>query len=284
MNNRMLSTLMSLFTLIAINFIAGCKSQEAPCSWADKPMQVDGKMADWTGLPTTYFEDEGAVFGLSNDDNNLFIQIRFKDMKWVRTIKMSGLSLWFDNKGKKNKDIGIKFHGAPSCLDMSKLREGESGEDKSDANRERMGKMMPKMEDRLVFIDTKGLIETTIPFDGSRGPAVHTDTSMGFYLYEFSIPLGESNINAYGMNAQPGQKISIGAEWGDMGDMKNKMNEMGGPPGGMGGGMGGGRGGGMGGGRGMGGPPSGMQTPEKQEIWIKTILATPNSQKQDDQS
>jgi len=204
MNNKSLLISLTFFTIIAISFIAGCKSQEAPCSWTDKPMKVDGKLADWTGLPTTYFEDEGAVFGLSNDDKNLYIQVRFKDMKWVRTIKMSGLSLWFDNNGKKKKNLGIIFHGAPSCLDMSKLREGGSGGDKSDANRKRMEKMMPQMEDRLVFIDKKGLIETTIPFDGSRGPAVYTDTSMGFYLYEFSVPLAESNINAYGINTQPG--------------------------------------------------------------------------------
>jgi len=72
-----------------------------------------------------------------------------------------------------------------------------------------------------------------------------------------------------------------------MGDMKNKMKEMGGSPDDMGGGRGGGRGGGKGGGMGVGrsmGDPGGMQMPEKQEVWIKTILATPNSQEQDDQS
>lgn len=295
MNNKSLSTLLTFFALIAISLIAGCKSQEAPCSWADKPMKVDGKMADWTGLPTTYFEDEGAVLGLSNDDKNLYIQVRFKDQKWVKTIKMSGLSLWFDNKGKKKKNLGIKYHGAPSCLDMGKLGEGDFGGDKSGANQgrtEQMMSKMPQMKDKLVFIDKEGLIETEIPFDGSRGPAVQTDTSMGFYLYEFSIPLGESNINAYGMNVQPGQKFSIGAEWGDMSDMKNNMKEMGSPP--SGGGMGGGPpGGGMGGGGMGGGPPGGgtggpgsggMQTPSKQEVWLKTILASPNTQEQDDQS
>jgi len=81
----------------------------------------------------------------------------------------------------------------------------------------------------------------------------------------------------YGIGAKPGQAICLGFEWGGvrMGDHRRMMQERGGGHGGgWGGGMEGGRPGeGRGGMEGGRGDP-GMRPPEKQEIWVKTSLAS----------
>jgi hypothetical protein len=84
-----------------------------------------------------------------------------------------------------------------------------------------------------------------IPVDGSTGPAASSGIDGGFFTYEFSLPLHESALRSYGLNAAPGQTIRVGAVWGgrkqgmsqgrpDMGGMQMK------PPGGGGGDFGGG--------------------------------------------
>lgn len=113
-----------------------------------------------------------------------------------------------------------------------------------------------------------------MPTDGSKGPAVAYAVIDGFCVYELSIPMSTDMSEILGLNLEPGQKYSIGAEWGDMGDMMQKMQEGGGGAPMGGGGRGGDRGD-RGGGRpgGMGGQRPSM--PEKQEVWIKTDFAMP---------
>ena len=98
--------------------------------------------------------------------------------------------------------------------------------------------------------------------------AVHT--------YEFGIPLQTSDLLTYGIDIQPGEVLSLGLEWGPSEEQLKQMREalMGGPPGGGMGGGGRGGGGTRGGPRGMRDRP---QMPEKQEIWVKTVMATPSN-------
>jgi hypothetical protein len=94
---------------------------------------------------------------------------------------------------------------------------------------------------------------------------------MDIYTYEFRLPLTDGNLSRYGLGANPGGIVCIGAEWGDI-DMGERKRPDGTGSMGMRGGRGGGGGGGKGGG--LGRPGGGhRQPPEKQEIWIKTQLA-----------
>lgn len=119
--------------------------------------------------------------------------------------------------------------------------------------------------------------EKGIPTDGAEGPTAAFGVDQGFFVYEFSIPLDEGGVRYYGIGAKPGDKISVGAFWGDMSELRRRGDRGGGTrPGGMGGGGMGGRTGGRSGGYGgMGGMRGGDRPdrPEPVEIWIKTALA-----------
>lgn len=263
---------------LVLSFVAvyGCKGdQELTCSRADGLIKIDGQMADWEGLPTAYFEDQGVVLGMANDDDNLYFIFRCRDEKWARTIRTSGLTLWLDGRGKKGKDFQLKYRGGPK---MSELM--PKGESAPEGMRDRMMQRDTARTDELTCAVKDRIVEMPIPLDGSNGPSVAFGIDHGFYVYEFKIPLKESIVRYYGLGAEAGAKITIGANWGKMdmgqrGEMRPGGGMGGGPPGGgMPGGMGGGPpGGGMG-----GGPPGGMggerpEMPQEQEIWLKTRLA-----------
>jgi hypothetical protein len=113
-------------------------------------------------------------------------------------------------------------------------------------------------------------VNKVVPLDGAEGPAAAFDTSNGFFVYEFKIPLEQGRDRYYGIGIEPGHKIAIGAEWGDMGDFRRRQpGEMGGSGGPM---PGGGSGGGFDGHRRMGGGQR-PKMPTKQEVWFKTKIA-----------
>ena len=268
-----------LLTLSSLFLLAGCETQKVETHWSAEPVQVDGQMTEWGGMPTSYFEDSGVQLGLRNDSQSLYVLFRFSDQDWARAIRMGGVTLWLDNSGKKKRDFGIRYTGGPPLSEMQKpgmAGEGGFQDNLTPEQKERLKKQQETMADQLKIIYKKSGQEISIPANGSIGPAVSFASSQGIYIYEFKIPLQKSDSSDYGIGAQPGQTISLGLEWGDieMGDRQSMRQQGGGgmgvPPGGGPPG-GGGRGGGPPGSR--GGP--GMQKPEKQEIWVKTLLASP---------
>jgi len=258
---------------------------EVSSVYVNAPITVDGNIDDWMELPGVMLDDQNASLGVSNDGECLYILFKTRDPRWMRTIRMTGLTLYLNNEGKKKKDYFIKFHDGPTRAQMRAM--GDNRE--SDMPTRGMGPRSNRdseSEPRLTCYIKDRIIEKAIPLDGSEGPRAAFDTSHGFCAYEFSIPLAEDSVRFYGIGADPGRQIVVGLEWGDMEDaMKERMGGkdrggMGGPGGGMGGpGVGmGGPGGGMGGpGGGMGGGRGGErpEMPEKQEVWIKAELGTP---------
>jgi hypothetical protein len=278
--------ILMLLAFAGLILMGGCKNTEVQSHWSAEPVKVDGEMTEWTSGSTVYFEDSGVQLGLRNDSQNLYILFRFSNQAWARAIRMGGLTLWLDNSGKKKKDIGIRYNGGPSLSDSEMQKPGMAGEggfldSLTPEQKERfMQRQKKEMADQLKVIYKKSGQEIFIPTNGSSGPAVSFGSPQGIYTYEFSIPLEKSDVSHYGIGAQPGQTICLGLEWGGMSESDSKrMGEErgGGPPGGMGGGPPGG-GGGMPPG---GGPPGGgrsrpgVQALEKQEIWVKTLLASP---------
>ena len=280
---RIIYLLFMIFLLGA----TGCNSQKMQSAWAPDKIEIDGQMQDWSGNQTTYFEDEDILMGLANDSQNLYLLVRFNDPQWARMIKMSGLTVWIDPDGGKDKIFGLRYTGGPSMEDFQQ-RQGDSARTMPEGENQfpGMDRFKDKMKERPEFavVDSKSEQIVPIPKDGSKGPSAEFYSDGGFYNYEFSVPLELISADFYGLELKPGQKIGIGSIWGGS-DRDEIRNEMGGGPGGKtgggpGGGMGGSppSGGGPGGGMGGGPPGGGMRgerpnMPEKQEYWFDITLA-----------
>jgi hypothetical protein len=273
--------ILMLLAFAGLILMGGCKNTEVQSHWSAEPVKVDGEMTEWPSGSTVYFEDSGVQLGLRNDSQNLYILFRFGNQAWARAIRRGGLTLWLDNSGKKKKDFGIRYAGGPSPSEMQEGQMPNRGgflDSLTPEQQQRLIDMQTTAAHQIIVINKKSDQEITISAGGSSGPEVSFGSPQGTYTYEFSIPLQKSDLSHYGIGAQPGQAICLGLEWGGMSesDRKRMREEMGGgTPGDMGGGPPGGMGGGRGGGRG-GGPRggSGMQPPAKQEIWVKTQLAS----------
>lgn len=257
----------------------GCKNSTIPAQWTSTAITVDGQSSDWSELRTTYFEDEQVVLGIANDSSRLYILFRFKELQWARAIRMSGLTFWFDPKGGKDKKIMLSYNGGPA---LDELRNREPSDHERLARNmppeftERGDQMMREREPQLQIMIEDRIAKMPIAADGSLGPQVAFAMDHGMFCYEFSIPLQESEVRLYGLGAAPGSAVGIGAEWGGMPSDRPKLGmggpmTVGGPPGGGtfdGGGPPGGPGS-MGGTRG-----ERMNAPEKQDVRLKTRLAS----------
>jgi hypothetical protein len=267
------------FPIFIAVVLIGCKTKEIPSSWADSEITIDGNASDWSEYPGTMFEDQGAVLDIANDSEFLYILFKTRDMRWVRTIRSGGLTFYLNPKDKKSKDHYLLFRGGPSRETMRHFFGDNRGENAQETKRFRPpgfenGK---EPEPSLICFLTDMLAEKQVPLDGSEGPAIACDTSGGFFVYEFRIPLALGSVRYNGIGAKPGQTITIGAEWGGFKNSRRDFRpegrgEFGGtmpptelPPSEGPGGMGG-PGGGFGGNR--------HQMPEKQEIWFKTELVS----------
>jgi hypothetical protein len=270
------------FTLAGSIARAGSKAQEVQTFWAATPVQADGQMTEWPGDRTTYVEGRGVLLGLSNDGRNLYILFRFSDPAWARSVRMSGLTLWLDNTGKKKKDFGIRYYGGPS---VPRMRRGESPGDGSPGEKPgpEEGRAGSDMEmpgvDQITVIDKKSDHEESLFANGSSGPAAGFGSVEGTYTYEFSIPLQAGDAARYGIGTEPGRPISLGLEWGGL-EMAGRKHV--GHPGGehRDEGPGGDRPDGERRGRGGHGPwgdrgGADRKPPEKQVLWVKTSLASP---------
>jgi len=235
-------------------------------------MLIDGQRTDWENLPFSYFEDEDVVLGLSNDNDNLYIFFSFRNKQWARMIHLSGLTLWLNGEGKKNKDWGIRFRGGPEMP-------GNMRDDRPEGTPfDPMAGMDYKAEPpgaAFVILDEYNDRELTVDTAGADGPAVGIAPANDIFTYEFRIPFTSDGNDIFKLPftsdgndifkliAEPGSKICIGSQWGGMNQdaMKEMGRKIGGPPRGSGGMPGGG--GGMPGGGRIGGPGGDRADPEE---------------------
>jgi hypothetical protein len=250
-------------------------------------IKMDGKRADWSDSSITFLKDQEASVGLCTDSQNLYVMLSFRKPQYARLIRMSGLTLYFDPEGKDHKDFWVKFTGGPT---MEEIRQA-SGQSDDSAQRqmspeamERMNERDQNYENQFLCYQKDRISEKPIPMNGSEGPAVAFGVDEGFFVYEFRVPLKESSVRFYGLDAAPGRDVSVGMVWGEfdrsaMREMRGDDDGMGhggigGMPGGVPGGMGeGGRRHGGGGGF-PGGGRQGREMPKKQEVWLKARLTS----------
>jgi hypothetical protein len=262
----------AIFILFFILLFISCNSKSAESVWTDKAIAVDGIDSDWSEIPVNFYEDEELGFAISNDNENLYLLMRFTNPEWARTIRMQGITLWIDQDGGKDRVFGLKYNGGP---DTDKIKDDlpESAKERLENlpadKRQRFMKMMEARPVSLEVVDNKA--EQVVPVDqnGSDGIEVKYGFADGFHIYEAKVPLEIYSDQFYGIKLDPETEFDIGAEWGGMPD-REEMRERMAAMGDRGGGMPVGRGRGMR----LGGMRGGdLEPPEEKELWIRTSLA-----------
>jgi hypothetical protein len=241
-----------------------------PSRWLDNPIIIDGSPKDWGEHPVAFFKQANVSMGVANDSNYIYFLLNFKDLPQTKFFQRH-IAIWLDKTNKNKKNFGIRYAG--NINQPVNLPE-QSGN---------FHPMPEEFSNRLLVINKKDtlILKTT---DDKYGYQVATNFEQGFYCHEVKIPIQLNDTLQNIFITELGEKISVGLELGmnpaEFKGMKPKDGERPGMPGNMppGGtiqdeGMD--QGPRMGIGNGPDNRPNnGMQMPEKQEYWIKIMLAS----------
>jgi hypothetical protein len=258
--------------------LTSCKQQSDKVSvhWQTSPIKIDGHFEDWDSIATSRMHGDHAVLKLVNDSQNLCLYYITDDINWVRTIKMTGLTVYFNHTGTHDKEFFIRYRNGPPIEELiarSPAPMAGSHDDMNPAMREQLLESERTNRTEFSCFVRDWIVEKSIPTDGRQGPEAAYGKQAGGYAYEFRIPLKASEALFYGLGLKPGEPFGMGAEWGGM--PRPVLNET--PPGSQdfGGNLGGssspddfGAGGST---PPAGGTPPGL--PEREEVWIKAHLA-----------
>jgi len=262
---------LAIIGVVALS-LTGCGDVELRSHYRDGEVTVDGNYDDWDGK-LTFIEKANLSVGVQNDETDLYVILIVGDRETQRRIMMSGMFLWFDSGGEKEKQFGIHYPlGFKNLGEM--MRPGKGGGD-PDKMRE---KFAEESLEEAELIGAGGAVRITRGVGNLPGIELKTTNDRGAMVYEYRIPLVSDVDSPYGIGGVAGTTIGVGLITPDidMSEIREKMRESkrgrggGKGSGGMGGRGGGGRGG-MGGGSRS--PSGGMDMPDPIDIWATLQLA-----------
>jgi len=117
---------------------AGCARKLAPDGhYQDTPVVADGSADDWN-LPLRFSNESYTLqYNVTNDNKNLYVCVLSRDPATQLRILRSGMTIYFDPKGDKNKDIGLHYPLLkPADPEATRIRYGNGGTGDSKARKE----------------------------------------------------------------------------------------------------------------------------------------------------
>jgi hypothetical protein len=96
--------------IFLILFGGGCKMKEMDSRWCDRAVTIDGidSGPEWENA-RYFFDDEQVTIGLMNTESTLYVRLSTRDLRIRREMTAYGFTLWFNDKGDKNKTVGIRY-------------------------------------------------------------------------------------------------------------------------------------------------------------------------------
>lgn len=98
-----------LFGLVIIIMMMGCaKTPIYKSTWQQPSSSENGNGEDW--IEGMYYDSEsGIMYGLTNNQENLYVKMKFTNNILQQKVVRTGLTFWIDTLGKKNKQLGLTF-------------------------------------------------------------------------------------------------------------------------------------------------------------------------------
>lgn len=108
--NFMKGRLQAFVWLAGVGFFFSCSPKLAPPGhYQDSPVIVDGNISDWR-VPLRFSNPEyNMEYEVSNDNKNMYVCVYSKDIYMQKRILKSGMVIYFDPKGEKNKNMSLVF-------------------------------------------------------------------------------------------------------------------------------------------------------------------------------
>ena len=188
--------------------------QSTPIS---SPLKVDGMMDDWTDVELQQEKKYGIDYAFKNDGDLLYILFVFNDPRYLTSINMTGMTVYLNTEGKKDKDYYINFRtvrvSAEDYIDILESR----GHTLTEADKERI-RANPSYILNENEVTNEKAKDTKLPEGIKLKPTGFNVMSQPnkVIVYEFVIPLERVAPMAPGVGVEPGRTFKIGFEWGGM--------------------------------------------------------------------
>jgi len=186
--------------------------------WAAEPLRVDGVILEWIQTVMSQQKNLSIEYAFENDARNFYGVLVFKDPRYLSSIEMTGITLYFGPAGKKQKDFGVRFRQKNATADeligmLEKQGQALTEEKRAEIKTKPMyflfeADAVNKKGDIIPLPETQGNVDPPV-FRISRGQ----DGSM---VYEFRVPLASRDVHPAGVGSGPGESIKLGFEWGGM--------------------------------------------------------------------
>ena len=104
---KLFRTTLILFAAAAF-FLVEAKTYKISSDPAGDIIRIDGDISDWTAEALQRLDDDMSA-GVCNDSDYVYLLIIIEDQQLQRQVMTAGMTVWFEQEGKKKKKIGIKY-------------------------------------------------------------------------------------------------------------------------------------------------------------------------------
>jgi len=271
-----------VYALLVISFyVSGCTHKLAPQGhYQDTPVVADGNTNDWS-VPLRFSNEKYTFqYNITNDSKFIYICILSTDDATQLRILKNGMTIYFDPKGKKNKDISIAFPLLKTDDENSYNRKRNRNGNPIKPSDETV--LINKLTQQVSYFETKGFLNIENGQFGIADTRSHIKVAIKYnndsvLVYEAIIPI--NIITGSDLTEKQAAKnfsvcVTLNAVLGQEGDNGNSSRPSfgGGMRGGM---MGGGMhmGGGMRGGGGRNSNSQRTQGSKEEDTWYQFRLA-----------
>lgn len=211
-HNKTLTILLMGFLVLALCVPGMAKKKKeavVESQWAATPAKIDGWNTEWDAGA---LNSEGKVavdYAFMNDAKNLYILFVFKNPRFLSTIGLTGMMVFFNPEGKTGNDNGIRFYArklsADDYLAILEKEIGPAPEDQKKAIR----------ANPAYIIFGHEMIAQGKPGDYKiTGALFRNQNDKKTVIFEFSIPLEKLAELSPEIGAEPGKGMNVGFQWG----------------------------------------------------------------------
>lgn len=227
MNARRFFAHISLVIFMLVIATTGfSKEKIVESKWTTQPPIIDGLDDDWSEDVLTSEKKVRVDYAVRNDAQNMYLLFVFKEPKFLSSINATGITLYFNTEGKKNKDHGIHFIKKQVTADELIAYLEKQSEVLTEEQRQSVKSKPAYILYKAEMVGKKGKEDSeATQTPGTLRPAFKIKKKGNKVIYEFRVPLTKSETSLGGIGAEPGHSVKIGFEWGGVTDeMKKAMS------------------------------------------------------------
>jgi hypothetical protein len=204
------------FAILAFCIPGFSEDKIVASQWTAAPVKIDGLNSDWDTQALNFEKKTNMDYAFRNDAENLYVLIVFKDPKFLSSISLTGMTIWFNSEVNKKKDFGIRFMNRPISADqyIAMLEEKTGAVSEAQKAQIRANQRYMFYDHELINKTSKEARSKFTETQDLKIPLFRNSSQEKTAVYEFSVPLKRMAELSAEIGADLGRTIQVCFEWG----------------------------------------------------------------------